>query len=91
VKLNLNIFSIILVFHRIMFRLLVTPNVVPRSPVLVTLMTEAIRYSETLVLTRAAQRNIPDDVILFCSVVQLQILKGHFLRRILDIPLWSML
>jgi hypothetical protein len=47
-----------------MFRLLVTANVVPSSPILVTVMTEAIRSSETSVLTRATQRNISEDGIL---------------------------
>jgi hypothetical protein len=39
-------------------RLLVTANGVPNSPILVTLMMQALRSSETSVLTRAAQRNI---------------------------------
>jgi hypothetical protein len=40
--------------------LVVTANVVPSSPVLVTLMMEAVRFSETCV-TRATQRNILED------------------------------
>jgi hypothetical protein len=46
------------------FRLLVTANVVPSSPILVTMMIAAIRSSETSVLTRATWRNIPEDGIL---------------------------
>jgi hypothetical protein len=47
-----------------MYWLLVTAKIVLSSPILVILMLEAPRSSETLVLTRAIRRNIPEDVFL---------------------------
>jgi hypothetical protein len=44
---------------------LVTLNVLTCSLIAVTLMMEAIRYYETSVLTRAKQRSIPEDGIIY--------------------------
>jgi hypothetical protein len=46
-------------------QLLVTINAVASSPILVTLLMEEIRSSETPVLTRAALRHIQEDGTIF--------------------------
>jgi hypothetical protein len=47
----------------IMCRWLVTPNVVPGSPILATLLMEALLSSETSTLIRATRGVIPEDGI----------------------------
>jgi hypothetical protein len=53
-----------LVFLRSVNRLLVMANVVPSSPILVTLILEGLYSSETTVLTRVTLRKILEDGIL---------------------------
>jgi hypothetical protein len=54
----------VFVFLRSVHRLLVTANVVPSLPILVTLMMKALIFSDTSVLTRVTRHKIPEDGIL---------------------------
>jgi hypothetical protein len=51
----------VFVFLRSLRRLLVSANVIPSPPILVTLMVEALRSSETSFLRRAIWLNVPED------------------------------
>jgi hypothetical protein len=64
-------------------RLLVAASVVPSSTILVTLMKEALGYSETSVLTRATRRNIPEDAILHSQ-------RREYLKSYIAFTGWTM-
>jgi hypothetical protein len=53
----------LIIFIRGVLRLLVTANVVPSSQILVILIIEVLRSSETSVLIRVQRRHIPEDNI----------------------------
>jgi hypothetical protein len=57
------LYTMYIVFLRSVGRLLVTANVIPSSPIPVTMLMEALSYSVPSVLTRAKRQNIPEDGI----------------------------
>jgi hypothetical protein len=69
-----------LVFLLSVLQLLLTVNVLLGKPILVTLMMEVIRSSEMSFHTRPTQRNIPEDGILHCHVLEKCILRNNNLR-----------
>jgi hypothetical protein len=64
-----------------MYRLLVTANA--SSSLTLTLMMEALRFSETSVLTRAAWHNIPEDAILQHKTVKKWFIKNYMKINVL--------
>jgi hypothetical protein len=64
-------------------RLLVTANIVPNSPILVTLIMHGLSSSETSVLTRATRCNIPEDVILHSN-------RGKNLKSYIALTGWAL-
>jgi hypothetical protein len=81
---ELSAYFIRVVFLSSVRRLLVTANVVPSSPILVSLMTEALSSSDTSVLTRATRLIIPEEAIL-----QLKYLSHHKCQIYFNIILLS--
>jgi hypothetical protein len=56
--------NVSIIFLRSLLQLIITTNIVPSSPILVTLMRVALRSTEMTILTTATRRNMPDNGIL---------------------------
>jgi hypothetical protein len=65
--------------NRRTLRMIVTANVVPSSWILVSLMKDAIHSSETLLLTRATRRNVPED-----GILRFVVFVGGYEKGIID-------
>jgi hypothetical protein len=63
-------------------------NVVPSSQILITVLMEAIRTSETSVLTRATRRTIPEDGILRVSF-EITVLFVKYKTVMTELWLWE--
>jgi hypothetical protein len=67
---------------RSVHQLVFTANIVPSSPILVTLTIKAILSSETWVLTRATRRHFPEIVIVH---VRFEVFTAATMKNAVDV------